>query len=213
MKSWYQQNGDAVEQRLDGFVIDIIRGERLIEIQTHNFGALKRKLAHFLPQRSVHIVYPVPQLKWIVRLSADEEIVLSRRRSPKKGRVEDIFNELVRIPFVFQSSNFSVEVLLVEAEEWWLDDKKGSWRRKGWSIYDHQLIEVKHAHHFSSAEQLLTLLPPVPEVFTSADVATSGKLKRRLAQRMLYCFKALGLIIEMGKRGRAICYTISASPE
>ncbi|RMG85067.1 MAG: hypothetical protein D6712_10115 [Chloroflexi bacterium] len=166
-----------------------------------------------MPLRPVHIIYPVPHLKWIVRLASDEKTILSRRRSPKRGRVEDVFNELVRIPFAFQFPNFSLEVLLIEAEEWWIDDQKGSWRRKGWSVYDHRLIEVQHAHHFSTAEQLLTLLPPVPEIFTSADVATSGKLKRRLAQRMLYCFKALGLINEVGKRGRAICYTTSAPPE
>ena len=34
LKEWYVQPGDQVEVQLDGYYIDLVRGERLIEIQT-----------------------------------------------------------------------------------------------------------------------------------------------------------------------------------
>ena len=34
LKAWVAQPGDALETPLDGYVIDIIHGEQLVEIQT-----------------------------------------------------------------------------------------------------------------------------------------------------------------------------------
>src|SRR5688572_30856194 len=40
-----------------------------------------------------------------------------RRKSPKKGRVEDLFWELVSIPQLLMNPNFSLEVLMISGEE------------------------------------------------------------------------------------------------
>jgi hypothetical protein len=45
----------------------------------------------------VRLVVPLPLVQRIIRLS-DEGELLSARRSPRRGRVEDIFNRLVSIP-------------------------------------------------------------------------------------------------------------------
>ena len=45
LKKWYAQPGDAIEVPLEGFHIDLVRGDLLVEIQTRNFFAIKRKLA------------------------------------------------------------------------------------------------------------------------------------------------------------------------
>ena len=44
LKAWYAQPGDRFEVAVAGSVIDIVRGELLIEIQTRSFSALRRKL-------------------------------------------------------------------------------------------------------------------------------------------------------------------------
>jgi hypothetical protein len=46
LKEWYSRPGDRLEVALDGFVIDIVREDLLIEIQTGNFAAIKAKLTH-----------------------------------------------------------------------------------------------------------------------------------------------------------------------
>jgi hypothetical protein len=43
LKDWYVRSGDLLEAQLDGFHIDIIRNNVLIEIQTANFSSQKRK--------------------------------------------------------------------------------------------------------------------------------------------------------------------------
>ena len=135
LKAWYAAPGDRTEQPVDGYVADLVRGDELIEIQTRNFGALKRKLSALLQNHAVRLVHPIPAQKWIVRLDRDGTTVLSRRRSPKRGSVFDVFDELVSIPGLVANPQFSLEVLLVEVEETRCHDGRGSWRRRGWSIH------------------------------------------------------------------------------
>ena len=48
LKRWYAQAGDRLEVPVDGSVVDIVRGELLVEIQTRNFSAIRRKLEKLL---------------------------------------------------------------------------------------------------------------------------------------------------------------------
>ena len=44
LKQWYARPGDRFEVAVDGFVIDIVRDDLLIEIQTRNFAPSSRSL-------------------------------------------------------------------------------------------------------------------------------------------------------------------------
>jgi hypothetical protein len=44
LKDWYRRRGDRIEQVVDGFVVDLVRGNLLVEIQTGSFAPLRRKL-------------------------------------------------------------------------------------------------------------------------------------------------------------------------
>jgi hypothetical protein len=44
LKKWYTQPGDQLEIRVDGYIIDLVRGDLLVEVQTGSFSPLKRKL-------------------------------------------------------------------------------------------------------------------------------------------------------------------------
>lgn len=48
LKQWYARPGDLLEVPVDGFVIDIVRDDLLIEIQTRNFASIKSKLTHLV---------------------------------------------------------------------------------------------------------------------------------------------------------------------
>ena len=97
LKDWYRGGGDRIEQLVDGFVVDLVRGNLLVEIQTGSFAPLRRKLDVLTERHRVRLVAPLPLVRRIIRVS-DEGEVLSSRRSPRRGRVEDIFNLLVSIP-------------------------------------------------------------------------------------------------------------------
>ena len=112
VKRWYAEPGDRLEAKVDGYIIDIVRDDWLIEIQTGNFSAIRAKLVNLVRLHPVRLVHPIPQIKWIVRLDARGGRV-SRRRSPRRGRVEDLFLELVYIPHLIKEPNFSLEALMV----------------------------------------------------------------------------------------------------
>ncbi|MCP4426145.1 MAG: hypothetical protein GY803_16760 [Chloroflexi bacterium] len=202
------QPGDRQEVRVDGFVIDIVRDETLIEIQTGNFGAMKRKLAKLLPHHPVHLIHPIPYEKWIVRQTAVGDPI-QRRKSPKRGRIIDIFAELVRIPHLLPHPNLTITVLLTQQEEIWRDDGQGSWRRKRWSIYDHRLLNIVAEHTFSASEDWLRLLPDdLSQPFTNRELAAALPCRLNLAQKTTYTLRHAGFIETAGKQGNALLYAI-----
>ncbi|MBN1936412.1 MAG: hypothetical protein JW934_17230, partial [Anaerolineae bacterium] len=121
LKAWYAQPGDLVEAPADGYVIDLVRGDLLIEIQTRSFSSIKAKLYALLESHPVRLVYPIALEKWIVRVQADGETQISRRKSPKRGRLENLFDELVSFPELLKHPRFEIEVLFVQADEIWCD--------------------------------------------------------------------------------------------
>ncbi|KAA3658667.1 MAG: hypothetical protein DWQ04_24420 [Chloroflexi bacterium] len=212
LKGWLAQPGDQQEVQVDGFFIDIVRdvptgGQLLIEIQTRNFGAMKRKLAKLLPNHQVLLVHPIPEVKWIVRETA-VSTPISRRKSPKRGRVIDIFRELVSIPHLLTHPNLTIAVLLTHQEEVLRDDGQGSWRRKRWSLADKRLLEVKTEHRFEQPTDFLKILPDdLPQPFTTRDLAEKSKITRNMAQRTAYTLKHINVITEVGKNGNFKLYT------
>lgn len=206
LKAWVAQPGDALETPLDGYVIDVVHGEQLIEIQTGGFTPLKSKLAALLPQHRVRIVFPVAQEKWIVRLTPDGE-VLGRRKSPKRGDVLDAFVPLVSIARHVKHSNFSLEVLLIREEERWIPHARRGWRRGGWIIHERCLLEVLHGQCFETPAAFAALLPPdLQQPFTTADLATALHRTRGFAGKMAYCLREMDILAPAGRRGRSVVY-------
>jgi hypothetical protein len=208
VKRWYSQPGDRMEEWVDGYLIDVVRGDRLIEIQTGNFSAIKAKLEDLVRRHPVRLVHPIAQTKWIVRLDSRGKRV-SKRRSPRRGRVEDLFLELVYIPHLMREANFSLEALLVHSEEELIDDGRGSWRRRRWSVHDRRLMDVVGRSTFSMPADFLKLFPAtLPKEFTTRELAESLRVRANIAQKMTYSLRHMDVIGTIGKRGRANLYSI-----
>lgn len=207
LKQWYALPGDQLEVPLDGFVIDIVRGDLLIEIQTGNFSAIKAKLTHLARTRRVRLIHPIVQEKWIVRLSPGEHGV--RRKSPRRGRLEDLFRELVSIPQLLSNPNFSLEILMIREEEVRRYVGKRQWRRRGWAIEGRRLLDVLNHQVFGASADWLRFVPRDLESFTTSDLATATSTGEDLARKMAYCLRESSLIELIGKRGRANLYRIA----
>jgi hypothetical protein len=208
LKHWYSIPGDSLEVMVDGFVIDIVRENLLIEIQTRNFSAIKRKLKQLVEKYPLRLVYPISMEKWIVNVAEDNVRVISRRKSPRHSHLEDLFTELVRLPELAAHKNFSLEALLIREEELRRKDGRGSWRRKGWSIYDRRLLDVVDRRVFLSPNDFSALLPGgLPGAFTSTDLARALGKPLYLAQKMAYCLRKMDAIQITGKVGNSLIYT------
>ena len=209
LKDWYAQPGDRFEVTVDGFVIDIVRDDQLIEIQTGNFASIRSKLMELVRGHRVRLIYPIAQEKWIVKQAKDNGGEVTRRKSPKRGRVEDLFGEMIRFPHLFMNSNFSLEVLLTREEEVRRYEGEGRWRRGGWGIVERRLLEVVDRRLFEDASDLRELLPEkAGESFTTRDLAEEMGIGITLAQKMAYCLRRARVIELTGKRGRANLYRV-----
>jgi hypothetical protein len=207
LKGWYAQPGDVLEAKVDGYFIDILRGDLLVEIQTRNFSALKRKLTRLIEKYPIRLVYPLTREKWILYEETPGGAPVRRRRSPRHADLPDVFIELVRLPELATHANFSLEVLLTHEEELRRKDGRGSWRRKGWSIIDRSLVAVVDRRLFSSPADYAALLPDgLPAPFTSADLAERLGKPRYLAQKMVYCLRKMELLSITGKTGNSLLY-------
>ena len=208
LKQWYARPGDRFEVPVDGFVIDIVRDDLLIEIQTRNFSSIKSKLTNLTRSRQVRLIYPIVQEKWIVRLETNGRGEV-RRKSPKRGRLEDLFWELVSIPHLLSNPNFSLEVLMIREEEVRRYAGKRHWRKRGWVIEGRRLLEVLDQRSFGVSADWLRFLPDGLEAFTTTDLATGIKTRTELAQKMAYCLREGRMIELIGRRGRANLYRVA----
>jgi hypothetical protein len=210
LKRWYSQPGDGIEVRVDGYVIDLVREDLLIEVQTRGFASMKHKVTALLGLgHRVRIVHPIPIDKWIVKVDADG-VVLSRRRSPRHGNAIDVFAELVSFPDLVAHPRLEIELLLTIEEEYRLHTPNRSWRRKGWAVAERRLIEVVNTLRLGHIEDLAGLLPhDLPETFTTADLAEKLGRPRRAAQQMAYCLRSVGAIVAVGKHDNAVVYRVA----
>jgi hypothetical protein len=207
LKAYYARPGDRFEVRVDGFIVDIVRGDLLVEIQTGSFSTVKRKLVALTACHPVRLVYPVAREKWIVKLASDGQSRLSRRKSPKRGAFEHAFGELVSLPRLLSKPDFSLDVLLIQEEEVRRYDGRRGWRRRGWVTHERRLLDVVDRRLFETPSDLAVLVPSdLAEPFTTADLAAAIGKRRRLAQQMAYCLREMGAIERVGKRGKAILY-------
>jgi hypothetical protein len=207
LKQWYAQPGDRLEAPVDRYIVDIVRQGLLIEVQTSGFASIKGKLRDLVQHHRVLLVYPVAAHKWIVRQSGDGKEQLGRRKSPKRGRLEQVFSELVSFPHLVRCPTFSLEVVLVQEEEVRRKDGRGSWRRRGWSIHDRRLLAVDEQFPLSFPSSYLGMVPPgLPVPFTSRDLGRALDVPRRLAGQMAYCLREMAVLHVVGKRGHAYLY-------
>lgn len=208
LKDSYVKQGATEEVLVDGYWIDVVQGDLLIEIQTRNFSAIRNKLRDLVERHSVRLVHPIALEKWIVRLPINGQTQPTRRKSPRRGRLEYVFTELVRIPDLMEHPNFSLEVLLTREEEIRLADGKGSWRRDGVSIINRRLLEIVERRLFSEPSDLRRLLPEDLDLpFTNRHLAQKLTISPRLAARMSYCLRTMHILKVAGKQKRSYLYT------
>jgi hypothetical protein len=206
LKARFAPQPEATEVRVAGYVIDVIQDGCLVEIQTRRLGAMRRKLERLLPDHQIRLIHPIALERWIVRHD-DQGAVLSRRKSPQRGGVLDIFAELTSLPHLVADPHLTLEVLLIREEQVRIFAGERRWRRKGWSVQERRLLAIVEQHTFTEPADFAALLPTtLPTPFTTAHLAAAAGIPRRLAQQMAYCLRQMAMIRAVGKAGNAVLY-------
>ncbi len=212
LKTFYAESDDRTEVMVDGYVVDIVNGEGLIEIQTSNFSSIKDKLSNLIRDYPVKLVYPIPVAKWLLKLPKNGDGDMKRRKSPKKGRPLAVFTELVSFPHLLMDENFSLELAMIQEEEVRRYVGKSRWYKNGWETVERRLISIVEQQVYDKPEDMRAFLAPdLPEKFTTADLAECLEIPRWLAQKMAYCLRKMNVIEWVGKRNRSYLYRNTSS--
>jgi len=212
LKSAYAGPAGLTEVESAGFIADVASADGgYVEVQTGNFGALKKKARGLAALGRLKIVYPVIVAKYLDVFDSGGE-KLYRRKSGRAGKIWDLFRELIYAPELPFVPNLEIELALVDVAEERVMDGKGSWRRKGASVRDRKLLDLREQICLKTPADYLRFVPFARnEEFTAEDLRQKAKIHLGLARKSLYALARLGIVERAGKRGRAYLYRLRVS--
>ena len=207
LKERYATGGDGrSEVVVGGFRVDAVDDMgRLIEVQSGPLGPLAGKLRRLLPDHRMRIVKPVVLTRRVVRKSRLDGPDLSSRRSPKRGALLDVFDDLIGVVRLFPHSNLDIEVLGVTIDEVRVPRR----RWPGYTIADRRLGAIHETTSLASAGDLWALLPAScdgRQPFTTRDLARQLDRPPWFVQRVAYCLRLTGAARVVGKSGNRLIY-------
>ena len=207
LRAHYVEPGDRIEAAVDGYIVDILRCDVIIEVQTANFSAIARKMRDLVTRHRVRLVYPIPRDRWIVKMAQRTGDDVTRRRSPKHLDAIDVLSELVSFPELIAHQNFELDVVLIEEETVWSFDSRKRWRRRGWVTVERRLLKIYETVSLRDGADYMAMIPTgLSKEFLTSDLANALGRPRQVAQKVAYCLRNGGLIEKVGSQGNAIVY-------
>lgn len=214
LKTLYADQDAQFEVSLDGYRIDVISDGRLVEIQHGSLTAIRDKVKDLLRKHQVVVVKPIVAKKTLVKRASKDGPVTTRRLSPKRGTFFDLFDDLIHFTRVFPHKRLTLEVPLVEIEEWRYPGhgRRRRWSRNDYEIEDQKLVAVYETYRLKTAADLVRLVErPMPQPFHTGHLAESLQVRRWVAQRIAYCFRQTGAVREVGKQGNTRLYEFATA--
>jgi hypothetical protein len=215
LKGRYGDGEDRFEVSLGKYRIDVVSEGRLVEIQVASLAAIRDKIHTLLQDYDVLVVKPIVVQKTLIKRAKEGGPVVSRRRSPKGGTILDLFRELVHFTRVFPHKRLTLEVPMIDIEEWRYPGhgRRRRWRRDDYEVEDQKLVAIRETYRFRTASDLVRLIDcSLPEAFHTGHLAEVLQLPRWIAQRIAYCLRESQAVREVGKQGNTRLYAFADVP-
>ena len=210
LKNYYEPDEDKHEVAIDGYYADIFNDSGIIEIQTRQLNKLRDKLAVFLEEYHVTVVYPCAYNKWISWIDPESGDISAKRKSPRHYTEYDAFFELYKIKNLLKHPNLSVHLVLMDIEEYKLLNGWNYTRKRGATRYDRVPLGVRKIVELDRPEDYMQFVPyDLPEQFTAKDFAKHAKIPVRLAQTVLLILTDLEIVVRVGKQGKSYLYEVN----
>ena len=202
LKNSYKSANGNIEVKIENYIIDVVNGKQLIEIQTRNFSQIRDKLENLLQlQYSVILVHPIFEEK-LLKTRIDDKI--SIRTSPKKENLFQMFDELVFISDLFRYPNFSFEIVFTKVEI-----TRNRIKPNKYKVADKRLIEVSGKKTFKRPEDFLFIIPyELQQKLTTRSLMTRLGIKYSLASKMVYFLNKIDVIKQIQKEGNLKIYAV-----
>ena len=203
LKSYYAPDSDATEVAVNGYIADICdtNSNRIVEIQTRQFYSMKNKLRAFLPEFDVTIVYPLPMIKTITNIDSDTGTVLSRRKSPRKRSIYEIFEEMYGIRDFLNDPHLHFKIVTLEAEEFRFKGLTEQHGRKTRVLSDIVPVRMLEEIDIYEVRDLIMFVPAeLGSEFTRSTLASAAGISKYLAGYVAGLLYVTGLVTRDGTR-------------
>ena len=213
LKYYFQPDDRFHEVKVGRYLCDAVTedGNGVIEIQTRSFNRLKSKIEALTKEKTVTVIYPVITEK-TVYVTYEQSGETSVRKSPKKGKITDIFKELYSLRDYLCEPNLHFKIALLRADELRLykgtkEGRKAFAKPISTERIPTELIEVID---LSCPGDYLRFIPEgIPEYFTSQTFARYCSVTKTDASYMLKPLTVLGLLSRIGKKGNSYIYEVN----
>lgn len=205
------ESTDGKAKRKRRFVADILNGNTIYEIQTGGFSPLRDKIQWILDNTryNVLVIHPIAETKWVSLINSKSGSIENRKKSPQKGKVEDIASELYFFRDFLSSPRFSLVILMMEAEQYKKNMQTDGRKRPRYRKYELIPISLLRAHIFKSIEDYKYFLPDdLPNPFCVKNYSEKTKIRGMDAYSIVKTLLHIGLIEEAGNLGRAAAYKV-----
>lgn len=210
LKLYYEPDEDKHEVAMSGYYADVYNDKGIIEIQTRQLNKLRDKLSVFLQDYHVTVVYPLPFNKWLSWVNPDNGEVQGRRKSPRHFTEYDAFYELYKIKSYLKNPNLSINLVLMDMEEykllngWSYDKKRGSTR------YDRVPVGIRRIVKFDRREDYMQLVPAdLKEDFTVKDFAMAAGVSVEASRYTLNILNYLEIVKRTGRVKNGYVYNVT----
>lgn len=189
---------------------DVLVDNNIFEVQTGGFFPLRSKIARYLDETDYHVtvVAPVAAVKYLRWIDPESGSISERHKSPKKAGVTSIAKELYWIKDFLSHKRFSLKILLLEMEEYRMQDGWGNGGKRGSNRFDRVPITLIGEVDLASPDDYAFYFLPenLPQKFTVAEYSRATAIRGRSAYSAVKMLCELGLLEFDEKIGRAQGY-------
>lgn len=211
LKEYYCKPGCETEVKLGRYRIDVVDGDRLIEIQHSGLASIRSKIQELVKKHQVDVIKPIISRKKLIKLARKNGKVVSERLSPKRGGFLEFIDEMLYFTRVFPHRNLRIITPMIEVEEIRYPGH-GKRRRKragDFVVHDRVMTKLVSSQTYCTAQDLYGDIPKIAEPFDTQQLAEAMGLQRWQAQRVAYVLKHTKAFKAVGKKGNAITYRLN----
>ncbi|MCL2487814.1 MAG: hypothetical protein FWE80_03945 [Oscillospiraceae bacterium] len=206
LKFYFQPDAAYHEVKTGNYVADCVADDRIVEIQTGRFYAMRGKLLALLADFAVTVVYPIQRRRRLIWINPETGERSPGRLSPKIGRFSDALPELYWVADAFDNPFFRLHLLLVDVDEHKLLNGYGIYKKLRATRVDRLPTAVGDELIIEGRAGLAALLPELAQPFTKKDFEKATGLKGRNGFNALKLLDTSHVVQRAGKKGNAILY-------
>lgn len=190
LKYYIDENTENHEREYLGSIADILNSDGVTEIQTRSLERLSPKLAKYLPNTRVRVVYPIAKIRTMSWLDVETGEITAPRKVARKGRPSDALTELYKIGEYLTNENLEIQLFIINTDEIKLKNGRGKDKKHGATRLERVPTELVDIVTLRTPEDYALLIPEaLPDTFLANEFyrATSLHTRRAYYALMLLC--------------------------